>query len=378
MRLLHLADLHIGKRVNEFSMLEDQEHILIRILNIAKEEKPDAVLISGDVYDKSVPAAEAVSLFDDFLTRLAEPGAPIFIIGGNHDSQERLSFGAGLLKNSRVYLAPAYSGSVQPIELNDEYGKLSVYMLPFIKPSSVRCAFPEEPIDTYNDGVQTALRHISVDGRRRNVLLAHQFVTGAAGCESEERSVGGLDNVDAAAFEPFDYVALGHMHGPQSVGRPTVRYAGSPLKYSFSEAGHSKSVTLVNIKEKGNVEISAIPLIPKRDLREIRGLYNDLVSKAYYDCLNTLDYYHITLLDEEDVMDAVAKLRVIYKNLMKLDYDNARTRKNRNVEGPEALENKSPLVLLNEFYELQNNQPMSREQLSFSKEIMETIWEGEI
>ncbi len=378
MKLLHLADLHIGKRVNEFSMLEDQRYILIKILNITEEEQPGAILISGDIYDKSVPSAEAVTLFDDFLTRLSKKGAPIFIIGGNHDSQERLSFGAELLRDSRVYLAPAFNGSVAPVVLSDEYGELSIYMLPFVKPAFVRSAFPEEDIASYSDGVKTAIDHMNVNRLGRNVLLAHQFVTGAQGCESEEMAVGGLDNVDAAAFDPFDYVALGHMHGPQNIGRPTIRYAGSPLKYSFSEAGHCKSVLLVEMKEKGSIEIRTIPLLPKRDLKEIRGLYNDLVAKSYYTSLNTKDYYHITLLDEEDIMDAVAKLRVIYKNLMKLDYDNARTRHNQNIQGPGAIEKKSPLVLFGEFYELQNNKPMSPEQVELSKEIMEEIWEGQL
>ena len=234
MKLIHLSDLHLGKRVNEFSMLEDQQYILTEILHIIDEEQPDGVLIAGDVYDKTVPSAEAVALLDDFLVRLAKRDLQIFLISGNHDSPERMAFGGRLMEGSGVHLAPVYDGRVRPIPMTDAYGTVNFYLLPFVKPAHVRRCFPEREITTYTDALAAAIEAMGVDTNGRNVLLTHQFVTGAARCDSEELSVGGTDNVDVSVFDPFDYVALGHIHGPQRVGRDTVRYCGTPLKYSFS------------------------------------------------------------------------------------------------------------------------------------------------
>lgn len=375
MKLIHLADLHIGKRVNEFPMLQEQEFILSKILDIIDEEKPDAVMISGDIYDKPVPPTDAVLCFDDFLTKLARREIMLFAIAGNHDSQERLSFGAGLFKQNHIHFAPVFRGAISSIPLKDEHGPINIYLLPFVKPSQVRTKFPGETVTDYNDAVKAVIKNTSIDTSQRNIILAHQFVTGAVRSESEELSVGGVDNVNVDAFDLFDYVALGHMHRPQSVGREEVRYAGSPLKYSFSEASNKKSVTLVSIKEKGNVDIQEIPLIPRRDLVEIKGFYDDIISKTFYDKLNLDDYFHITLTDEEDILDAMSKLRTQYKNLMKLDYDNMRTRNNQIIENPKGVAEKSPLQLFAEFYEKQNNKPMSEEQSAFSENIMQAIWE---
>lgn len=276
MKLIHLSDLHLGKRVNDFSMLEDQQYILAEILQIIDREKPDGVLIAGDVYDKSVPSAEAVALLDDFLVRLSKRELRIFVISGNHDSPERMAFGGRLMERSGVHLAPVYDGRVEPVVLTDEYGPVKLYLLPFVKPSHVRRCFPEREIATYTDAVAAAVEAMGVDTAVRNVLVTHQFVTGAARCDSEELSVGGTDNVDASVFDPFDYVALGHIHGPQQVGRETVRYCGTPLKYSFSEAGHKKSVTVVELGAKGSVTIRTIPLKPPAGQRAVgaagRGL----------------------------------------------------------------------------------------------------------
>lgn len=375
MKLIHLSDLHLGKRVNEFSMLEDQQYILTEILQIIDREKPDGVMIAGDVYDKSVPSAEAVALLDDFLVRLAKRDLQVFLISGNHDSPERMAFGGRLMAQSGVHLAPVYDGKVSPITLTDEYGLVNLYLLPFLKPAHVRRCFPEREILTYTDALAAAIEAMGVDTAQRNVLVTHQFVTGAARCDSEEISVGGTDNVDVSVFEPFDYVALGHIHGPQQVGRETVRYCGTPLKYSFSEAKHQKSVTVVELGEKGAVSVRTVPLTPMRDLAELRGTYEELTFRGFYDGTSyPRDYVHITLTDEEDIPDAVSKLRIIYPNLMKLDYDNKRTRAGIVLEGAED-QQRSPLELLEEFYEKQNGQPMGEEQRAFAKSLMERIWE---
>lgn len=375
MKLIHLSDLHLGKRVNEFSMLEDQQYILTEILQIIDREKPDGVMIAGDVYDKSVPSAEAVALLDDFLVRLAKRDLQVFLISGNHDSPERMAFGGRLMAQSGVHLAPVYDGKVSPITLTDEYGPVNLYLLPFLKPAHVRRCFPEREILTYTDALAAAIEAMGVDPAQRNVLVTHQFVTGAARCDSEKISVGGTDNVDVSVFEPFDYVALGHIHGPQQVGRETVRYCGTPLKYSFSEAKHQKSVTVVELGEKGAVSVRTVPLTPMRDLAELRGTYEELTFRGFYDGTSyPRDYVHITLTDEEDIPDAVSKLRIIYPNLMKLDYDNKRTRAGIVLEGAED-QQRSPLELLEEFYEKQNGQPMGEEQRSFAKNLMERIWE---
>ena len=375
MKLIHLSDLHLGKRVNEFSMLEDQLYILTEILQIIDREKPDGVMIAGDVYDKSVPSAEAVALLDDFLVRLAKRDLQVFLISGNHDSPERMAFGGRLMAQSGVHLAPVYDGKVSPITLTDNYGPVNLYLLPFLKPAHVRRCFPEREILTYTDALAAAIEAMGVDPAQRNVLVTHQFVTGAARCDSEEISVGGTDNVDVSVFEPFDYVALGHIHGPQQVGRETVRYCGTPLKYSFSEAKHQKSVTVVELGEKGAVSVRTVPLTPMRDLAELRGTYEELTFRGFYQGTSyPRDYVHITLTDEEDIPDAVSKLRIIYPNLMKLDYDNKRTRAGIVLERAED-QQRSPLELLEEFYEKQNGQPMGEEQRAFAKNLMERIWE---
>lgn len=378
MKLIHLSDIHLGKRVNEFSMLEDQAHILKKILAVVDEEKPDGVLIAGDVYDKSVPSTEAVQLFDDFLVRLAERKLPVFIISGNHDSPERLSFANRLIDAVGIHLAPVYNGVVEPITLSDEYGPVNVYMLPFIKPAHVRGFFPDTEITSYSDAVAAAIGRMNIDKTQRNVLITHQFVTGAQRSDSEELSVGGTDNIGAEVFCDFDYVALGHIHGPQNMDSGRIRYCGSPLKYSFSEAAQQKSVTVAELKEKGTLEIHTVPLIPRRDMVELKGSYQQLTLREFYE--NTTyqeDYTHITLTDEEDIPDAVAKLRAVYHNLMKLDYDNTRTRHSAAISGAENVETRSPIDLFAEFYELQNGLPMSAEQTELVAALIEKIWEGE-
>ncbi len=378
MKLIHLSDLHLGKRVNEFSMLEDQAYILLKILSIIDDERPDAVLIAGDVYDKSVPSAEAVELFDDFLVRLAERKLQVFVISGNHDSPERLAFGGRLMDASGVHLAPVYNGHVEPITLTDSFGPVKLFMLPFVKPGHVRRFFPEEKIESYTDALSVAVGDMKLNTGERNVLIAHQFVTGAERSDSEEASVGGLDNVDAAVFDGFDYVALGHIHGPQNIDSERVRYCGTPLKYSFSEASHQKSVTVAELGGKGALSVRTVPLIPKRDMVELRGSYEELMRKSFYEGTTyPEDYVHITLTDEEDVPEAMARLRVVYRNLMKLSYDNTRTRCLAQIDAAENTERKTPLELFAEFYEKQNGAALGGEQEALLKTLIETIWEEE-
>ncbi|RKJ22245.1 exonuclease SbcCD subunit D [bacterium D16-50] len=410
MKFLHISDLHIGKRINEFSMLEDQKYILDKIVTIAEREQAEGVLLAGDIYDKTVPSAEAVQVFDRFLTGLAKRKIKVFAVSGNHDSPERIAFGAELMKGKGVYLSPVYDGRVAKVALEDTYGKLYVHLLPFVKPATVRhglevqqtlqqersngaepsiqrersngtepsvppeggsAAEPSKLPESYNEAVRAVVERMEVDADQRNILVAHQFVTGASRCESEETAVGGLDNVDADLFDAFDYVALGHIHSPQHVGRDTLRYCGTPLKYSFSEAEQEKSVTVVELREKGEVELRQIPLTPLRDMRRIRGTYMEVMDRNFYQGTNREDYVQITLTDEEDVPDGLQRLRKVYPNLMRLVYDNARTRQSREVGAAEELERKSELELFSDFYVLQNNQTMSAKQTELVRQLIQ-------
>ena len=378
MKLIHLSDLHFGKRVNEYSMLEDQEYILKKILNVIDEETPDAVLLAGDVYDKSVPSAEAVRLFDDFLYQLASRKLQVFVISGNHDSPERIAFGSRIMDAGGIHMSPVYDGKIEPVTLQDQYGEVNFYMLPFVKPANVRRFFEDTDITSYTDAMRCVIDSMAIDTGKRNVLITHQFVTGASRTESEEVSVGGTDNVDASVFEGFDYVALGHIHRPQNCGNGRIRYCGTPLKYSFSEARDKKSVTIVELGSKGEVLYREKELVPRRDLVELKGKYADLTLRSFYEGTTWQeDYTHITLTDEDDIPDAIGKLRTVYKHLMVLDYDNKRTRSGRIIEGDEEVERKSPYELFTEFYELQNNQPVSEDQAGYLRDLIEKIWEDE-
>ena len=331
MKIIHLADLHIGKRVNEFSMIDDQKYILNQILKIIDKEKPDAVIIAGDVYDKQVPSIEAVELLDSFISDISKRKTTTFIISGNHDSAERLAFGSSLMAMGKIYISPVYNGKISKYTLKDDFGSANFYLLPFVKPSHVKRFFPDEKIESYTDAIKVVVDNLKLDTSEINILIAHQFVTGASRTESEEISVGGLDNVDASVFEDFDYVALGHIHRPQKIGTERIRYCGTPLKYSFSEVNDTKSVSIIEINSKEDFNLRTIPLVPKRDMRKIRGTYEELITKTSYESTNTDDYIHVTLTDEFNVADAIQKLRVIYKNIMKLEYDNMRTRESRKI-----------------------------------------------
>lgn len=376
MKFLHLADLHLGKRVNGFSMLEDQAHILRQILAILDDEQPDGVLIAGDVYDKSVPSVEAVGLLDGFLTELRARGVPVLLISGNHDSPERLAFGGRVMDSCGIHISPVYDGALAPVTLQDAFGPVHVWLLPFVKPAHVRRWFPDADIESYTDAMAEAVAHMDIDTAARNVLVTHQFVTGGARSGSEELSVGGTDNVDSGVFAPFDYVALGHLHGAQHIGRETIRYAGSPLKYSFSEARQHKSVTVVTLGEKGDVQVRTVALTPLRELREIRGSYDELTARSFYEHTTyRSDYLHLILTDEQDVFDAMSRLRTIYPYLMTLDYDNARTRAAGGMSVPAETERRTPLELFEALYQRQNHQPMSEVQREYIAQLMEQIME---
>ncbi|MCI5945992.1 MAG: exonuclease SbcCD subunit D [Oscillospiraceae bacterium] len=374
MRLMHLSDLHIGKRLNEFSLLDDQSYILDEILRIAEEQKPDAVAIAGDIYDKSTPSADAVALFDSFISRLARLVTPVFVISGNHDSAERIAFGSSLMQTAGVYLSPVYNGESSPIKVDDEFGSVNVYMLPFIRPSDVRRCFPDDDTESFDSAFKTAVSHLNVNEKERNVIIAHQFITGAAAGGSESVSVGGLDNISAEVFAQFDYAALGHIHHRQNIMSEKVRYSGTPLKYSFSEVGDEKTVTIADIGKKGKLSIEEVPLCPMRDLREIKGTYLEITDRNFYDKFNREDYIYATLTDENDIPEAIGRLRAVYPNIMKLDYDNTRTRENR-VVGDLADEiQRSPAELFAEFYRTCNNSDLSEEQKDYLDGVIKEIF----
>lgn len=379
MKLMHLSDLNLGKRLNEFSLLEDQSFILQQLVELVRSEQPDCVLLAGDIYDKPVPPAEAVTLFDDFLNKLAQL-TTVCVTSGNHDSAERLAFGAQLMREGGVHFCGLYTGEPQCVTLQDAYGSVHIYLLPFLKPAHVRhCLTPEEAaqVTTYHEALRCSVERLHINATERNVLVAHQFVTGAQTAGSEAVNVGGVDNIGAEVFAAFDYTALGHIHKAQNVGSERVRYSGTPLKYSFAEWQQEKSVTLVELGEKGSVSVTALPLAPLRDLRKLRGSYEELMSKDFYDELPKdsdgllRDFYHLTLTDEEDVPDAVQKLRSVYKNLLQLEYDNKRTRTDNAIEGAERVVEKSPLELMEEFYQLQNNQALSEKQRAYLQSLLE-------
>lgn len=375
MKILHLSDLHFGKNLNGFSLYHDQQYMNQQILTIAKQEAIDAVIIAGDVFDKSVPNTQAIQLFDEFLTSWAELHLPVFIISGNHDSAQRVAFGANLFKDQQIFISPVYNGSISPITLYDNNGAINFYLLPFIKPAIVRSYFPDEEISSYNQAIAVALKQLSINTQERNILIAHQFVTGAYTCDSEDVVVGGLDNIDATLFNNFDYVALGHLHTPQTVLRESIRYCGTLLKYSFSEATQQKTATILDFPDKKSLTIKEISLTPLHDLRKIKGTYDEITLKNNYAHTNTDDYISITLTDEQDIPDAINRLRAIYPNIMQLSYDNKRTATTQLIDANNINESQTPFDLFAEFYVKQNNQPLNEEQITIMQDLIQEIWE---
>ncbi|MBQ5475327.1 MAG: exonuclease SbcCD subunit D [Lachnospiraceae bacterium] len=376
MKLVHLADLHLGKKVNEFSMIDDQEYILKEIINIIDDEKTDGVLVAGDVFDRPIPSEEAIKLWDDFLNAMAKRNIQVFAISGNHDSAVRFAEHTSLMDSTGIHLSPEYNGKTKKYQIEKQGVKVNIYLLPFIKPIHVRHYFHDEDINNYTDACRVAIENMQVNKEELNILIAHQFVTGATRCDSEEISVGGLDNVDVTVFEDFDYVALGHIHGKQTIGRDTIRYSGTPLKYSFSEKNHVKSVTVIEIDSKKDISVKEVNLTSRRDMAEIRGKCSDLIQGISNENVDANDYLQVVLTDENDVPNAMSDLRRVYPNIMKLSYDNTRTREDRNLELNRDVEKKSPIDLFKEFYENQNNQSLTDEQREFMEELIEEIWEG--
>ena len=373
MKLIHISDLHLGKKVYEYSMIEEQRNALWQVVNAIDEYKPEAILIAGDIYDKPIPPVEAIDLFENFLLELSKRNVCVFIISGNHDSAERIAFGADIFAEGSIYISKPYTGKLQQIAINDEYGEVVIHLLPFIKPAHVRRYHDDVPVEDYNAAVNEVVKHMDIDEEKRNVVLVHQFITGAKRSDSEEMFLGGLDNVDYYIFDKFDYVALGHIHKPQAMGRKAVRYSGSPVKYAIDEIGQTKSMTLIELKDKGNISIETLPYRPVHEMREIKGTYMELTDRRNYSDTATDDYIHVVLTDEEDVPDALRRLRVIYPNILKLDYDNKRTKGSTSIVAMESVKRKSPDEYIQELYKIQNNDDISESQMKLVKEILEDL-----
>lgn len=374
MKLLHLGDLHIGKSVNDYSMIEDQKYILDQVLDIAQEQSVDGVLIAGDVYDKSVPSEEAVRIFDYFLCQLADRQISTFIISGNHDSDERLHFGSALFETNGIYIASKYEGTLAKQTLTDEYGNVNIYLLPFVKASQVRHFWQDEKIESYDQAVRVVVDHADMDTEERNILVAHQFVAGRGsepkfgGSENAAvQNVGAVEMVGTDCFTAFDYVALGHIHSPQKVGRDTIRYSGSPLKYSLSEIDNQKSVPIVTLGKKGDVEIELVPLQPLRDMRHLRGRMEQILNQE--NIVSQEDYIYVTLTDEYSIPDAMAVIRQSYPNTMKIDYDNSHTRAAGQIDVSQVTQEKSFIEIISDFYQMIYGCEMSEEERKLMMEV---------
>lgn len=374
MKFLHLSDLHLGKVVRGFSMLEDQRYLLSQVVQAASDHQVDAVIIAGDVYDKHFPPEEAVQLLDDFLSELSRLRISILIIAGNHDSRVRLQFGSRLLRHQSLYIVSSLKEALEPIVLKDAYGEVNFYLLPYVNPAYVR-AFLQQEVKTYQESVDLMIRAMHIDTSKRNVLAAHQFVSGAQTCDSESSlsSVGGLDAVQAESFFDFDYTALGHLHSPQQIKRSTIRYGGSLMKYSLSEAHQKKQIVMVEMKEKGETDVSFLPFVFLHDLRECKGSYDEVMAMGFVD-EHKEDYMHITLTDEHPIADAKARLNTVYPNIMELSYDNLRTTQQQIIRSEQE---RTPLELVNDLYELQNNQPMDEHQITLIRQLLEETEESE-
>lgn len=379
MKIIHTSDLHLGKKANAFSMLEEQRHMLQQIHEAVLREEADALIVAGDIYDKPLPSAEAVQLFDDFLAAMADTPAELFFISGNHDSAERIAYGGRIMARSGVHFSPVFNGSLKAIPLEKNGVRATFFLLPFIRPALVRHHYPEAEIASYNDAMRIVLEHTDITSHPNPILVTHQFITNAERCESEEVFIGGLDNIDASLFDAFRYVALGHLHRPQSCGRPEVRYSGSPLKYSFSETSDKKSLSLAELSAEGGIRLQEIPLHPLHDWQDLRGSYEELTSRRFYEGTSYAeDYVRITLTDEQDVPDAMRRLQTVYHQLMELRYDNTRTRNSlRLLQQNGGTTEKTPESLFAEWYEIQNGQAMSPEQAAYLRTKIQHIWKND-
>ncbi len=374
MLLAHISDLHLGKTLYNYSLLEDQEYILEEIVKILEEKKVDVLMISGDVYDKNVAPEGGLKVLRRFLNRLVEAKIKVLIISGNHDSAERLTFGGEFMTEKGIFFSKVYDGKIEPITFTDDYGPVNFYLLPFIKPSIVQHYFEDEKINTYEEAVACAIRQMPLNTKERNVILAHQNILSAQRCESEENIIGGLDAISDSVFKDFDYTALGHIHKAQKIGKNNVYFCGTPLKYSISELNHQKVMPLISLKEKGKTDIEMLPLIPKRDIRQIRGTFDEIMTMAKSDPNNPEDFIDIILTDEDDIMDAMASLRSVYPNVLKISYDNKASRAAENVESFEGVNEKKPLEIFEAFYQSRRGTEMKTEQKDYIQSLIEEIW----
>lgn len=379
MRLLHTGDLHIGKMLHEFSLLEDQREILGQISRIAEEEKADGVILAGDLYDRTIPAKEAVLVFDEFLTGLIDAGRLVFAVNGNHDSGERLSFASALLEKRGLYIAGRFEGGLKKIVCTDEYGTVNVYLMPFVKPAQIKeWAGWEGDGFFYQQEAEAILGTAQIDTSERNVLVAHHFVTDCGRepelSDSDSRvQVGGTDQVEAALFSDFDYTALGHIHRSQQIGERAVYYAGSPLKYSFSEAGQEKSVLLIDLKEKGNITVTKRPLTPLHDMRRIRGRLQELIREEVVCAADREDYLSVTLTDKDELLEPIQTLRSVYPNVMQLIIEKDEGSEERSFSAVGDIRKKSSLELFSEFYEQVRGEKPDEERLCVVREALEEI-----
>lgn len=371
MKIMHLGDLHIGKSLVDFDLYEDQKYILEQILNLIKEKSVDVLLIAGDVYDKAIPGEKSVQLLDYFLKRLVETGIKTYMISGNHDSDERLNFGSSLFESNNIYINSKFNGILKKYSLYDEFGELNIYLLPFVKASQVQHFFPEEKIDSYDMAVRTIIKHSDFDACKRNILVAHQFVAGKedpeiAGSEGlSVHNVGMVEKIGYGSLAEFDYVALGHIHSPQSVGLKHIRYCGSPIKYSLSEVNNNKSVPIITFKDKAEVLVEFAPLLPMRDIRHLRGNIKNLLDKKNISMEN--DFIYATLTDEDIVNDAMGIFREYYPNTVKIDYDNSHTKEIENVDITRITQNKTFDELIKDFYMQMYICDMGEEELEIMK-----------
>lgn len=374
MKFAHISDLHLGKTLHSFSLIDDQEYILNQIVEKLVENKVDVLLVAGDIYDKNVAPETGIKLFRKFLNDLVKANIKVMVISGNHDSAERLTFGGEFMTDKGLFFSKVYDGKIEPVVLQDENGPVNIYLLPFIKPSIVQHYLPDEKIESYEDAVSCAIRQMNLNLSERNLIVAHQNILSAERCESEENIIGGLDAVSDQVFKDFDYVALGHIHKQQEVGKSKVMFSGTPLKYSTSELEHDKVMPLITLGKKGEKEIELIPLVPKRDLRQIRGTFDEIMRKSKDDPNNAEDYIDVILTDENDILDAISTLRTVYPNILKITYDNKATKAAENVERFDAVDEKKPLDVFEAFYKARRGADMDESQREYIQSLIEKIW----
>lgn len=372
MRFMHLADLHLGKNVNGYSLIKDQEYALDQIIKLLKKEKIDTLLIAGDIYQSSVPSIEATKLFSKFLSQLKDLKMKVLIISGNHDSSDRLAYANSFLKDSEIYISDTYNGEIECVRLEDEYGTINFYLFPYLKPSDVRPYF-EEKISSYEEAIRAVIDSIEINEEERNIILSHQFILNAELSDSEEIYAGLLEAVSEKLYDKFDYVALGHIHKKQNFLGGKARYPGALLKFSATEANYDKTITIVNLKEKNNLIVEEFKIDYMRDMRIIKGFYKDIIEASKNDKARE-DYIHIELLDEDEIYDGFNQLRNIYPNIMTYKYKDRQVNVEDLEDFAEKTDNKTPLDLFTEFYQTILGKNITDDKLEIIKSEIEDIW----